>query len=75
MSVFMLAAQTGCVEMLRLLDEYGADVDYEQPTLVFADGYPYGGITALMCAGMHADATRYLLDEHCAGEWVIWLSK
>jgi len=66
-SLLMLAAQTGNAEMIELLIEYGADEYFEQPGLTFADGYGYGGITALMCAGMSPEATRALLDNG-AGE-------
>ena len=66
-SLLMLAAQTGNAEMIELLIEHGADEDFEQPGLTFADGYGYGGITALMCAGMSPEATRALLDNG-AGE-------
>ena len=61
-SVLMKAAQLHDVPMLQLLKNAGANVNLVQPILTYADGYGYGGMTAL-CYALHCpNTTQWFLD-------------
>jgi len=44
----MFAAQNSDLEVIKILVEQGANVNYSQPDIVYADGYGYGRNTPLM---------------------------
>lgn len=61
-TALMKAAGRADLDAIRLLCSFNASLNFAQPSLTYADGYNYGGITALMCARKSVEATRLLCE-------------
>lgn len=62
-SVLMVAAQHRHTAMLEALVASGADINLPQPTITYADGYGYGGMTPL-CYALHCPlTTKWFVDQ------------
>jgi hypothetical protein len=61
-SVLMRASQLGDTRMIATLIAAGAAVNMSQPDLVYADGFGYGGMTALCFAVGNLAATQLLVE-------------